>query len=419
MLRDFRSHSACAALLLPMIILPPLAAAEIDNRPLPLTVETAFPSVKWPGWESAAESGIVNPLRPILVTHAGDGSNRVFVPTQQGVVYVLPNDQQSAKAEVFLDIKDKVSYDDKTNEEGFLGLAFHPKFRENRQLFVYYTNKHKPHQNVVSRYRASDSELAKGDPGSEEILLVMDKPFWNHDGGTIVFGPDGYLYIAVGDGGLANDPFGNGQKLSTLLGKILRIDVDRKQGELAYAIPADNPFVGRRGARGEIWAYGLRNVWRFAFDPKTGLLWAGDVGQDTWEEIDLVVKGGNYGWNVREGLHPFVRKGGAPPATDKKPAGMIDPIWEYHHDVGKSITGGVVYRGKDVPELVGAYLYADYVSGKLWALWYDAEKNVVTANREIPLPTPIPIMSFGEDERGEVYFTTAAPDGRGVYRVTR
>jgi glucose/arabinose dehydrogenase len=358
-------------------------------------------------------------MRPILVTHAGDGSNRVFIPTQQGVVYVLPNDQQATKADVFLDIEDRVSYDDKTNEEGLLGLAFHPRFRENRQFFVYYTNKHKPHQNVIARYRPSDSDLAKADPGSEEILLVLEKPFWNHDGGTIAFGPDGYLYIAVGDGGLANDPFGNGQKLSTLLGKILRIDVDRKEGDRAYSIPADNPFVGRKNARGEIWAYGLRNVWRFAFDPKTGLLWAGDVGQDTWEEIDLVVKGGNYGWNVREGFHPLVKKGGTAPARDTKPAGMIDPIWEYHHDVGKSITGGLVYRGSDVPALVGAYLYADYVSGELWALWYDAEKKVVTANREIPLPSAIPIMSFGEDERGEVYFTMAAPDGRGVFRISR
>jgi glucose/arabinose dehydrogenase len=319
---------------------------------------------------------------------------------------------------VFLDIRDKVAYNDKTNEEGFLGLAFHPKFRENGEFFVYYTNKAPKHQNVIARYRVSKDDPSKADPASEEILLVLDKPFWNHDGGTLAFGPDGYLYIAVGDGGLANDPFGNGQKLSTLLGKILRIDVDRKDEGLAYAVPKDNPFVGRSGARPEIWAYGLRNVWRLAFDPKTGLLWAGDVGQDVWEEIDLIEKGGNYGWNVREATHPFVAKGGKP-SNAKKPAGMIDPIFEYHHDVGKSITGGSVYRGKKIPELVGAYLYADYVSGKLWALWYDAEQKKVTANREIPLPAPIPVMSFGEDEQGEIYFTAASPQGQGIYTLSR
>jgi glucose/arabinose dehydrogenase len=396
-----------------------LGAAEIDTRPLPLKIDTVFANVKWPGWTSGEESGIDNPLRPILVTHAGDGTNRVFVPTQQGVIYVLPNDPSGTKADVFLNIEEKVSYNDKTNEEGFLGLALHPKYRQNGQFFVYYTNKHKPHQNVVARYRVSKDNPNKADTDSEEILLVLDKPFWNHDGGTIVFGPDGYLYIAVGDGGLAADPFGNGQKLSTLLGKMLRIDVDEKSSDRPYAIPADNPFVADKDARPEIFAYGLRNVWRFAFDPKTKVLWAGDVGQDVWEEIDLVEKGGNYGWNAREGLHAFVKKGAQAPAVAEKPAGVIDPIWEYNHDIGKSITGGLVYRGKKIPELDGAYLYADYVSGKLWALWYDADKKAVTANREIPLPKSIPIMSFGEDEKGEVYFTTYSSEGKGVYGLDK
>ncbi|HVU88945.1 MAG TPA: PQQ-dependent sugar dehydrogenase [Pirellulales bacterium] len=394
-----------------------LSAAEIDTRPLPLEVQIAFPNVKWPGWASSEETGVLNALRPILVTSAGDGSNRVFIPTQQGVIYVLPNDQQATSAEVFLDILAKVQYDDKTNEEGFLGLAFHPKFRENGEFFVYYTNKEKKRQNIVARYRVSKDDPKKADPASEKILLVLDKPFWNHDGGTLAFGPDGYLYIAIGDGGLAADPFGNGQKLSTLLGKILRIDVDHTDGDLPYAIPKDNPFVGKADARGEIWAYGLRNVWRLAFDPKTKVLWAGDVGQDTWEEIDLIEKGGNYGWNIREGLHPFVKKGAKPPEKDEKRADLVDPIWEYHHDIGKSITGGAVYRGKKLPELDGAYLYADYVSGKLWALWYDADAKKVTANREIPLPKSIPVMSFGEDEQGELYFTTYSPEGQGVYRL--
>jgi glucose/arabinose dehydrogenase len=392
-------------------------AAEIDVRPLDLQVVDAFPGLQWTGWDFGADSGKPQAIRPILVTHFGDGSGRIVVPTQQGVIHSI--DPGASATKVFLDITPKVAYDDKTNEEGFLGLAFHPKFADNGQFFVYYTNKAKKHQNVVARYRVSKSDPQKADPESEEILLTFDKPFWNHDGGTIVFGPDGCLYIALGDGGLANDPFGNGQKLSTLLGKILRIDVDHAGDKTPYAIPKDNPFVGREGARGEIWAYGLRNVWRMAFDKKTGVLWAGDVGQDVWEEIDLIVKGGNYGWNVREGLHPFVRKGGKPPEADVKPADMIDPIFEYHHDLGKSITGGHVYRGAKHPELVGAYLYADYVSGKMWALTYDEAAKKVVANREISLPKGLAVMSFGEDQDGESYLTTFAVDGKGVYRLEK
>jgi quinoprotein glucose dehydrogenase len=390
--------------------------AEINTRPLDLKIEPVFTDVQWPGWESIEETGVDKPLRIILVGNAGDGSGRIFAPSQQGVIYSLAG-RDAKQAEVFLDIQDKVSYSDKTNEEGFLGLAFHPKFKDNGEFFVYYTNKKTPHQNVISRFHVSKDDPKKADPASEEILLVFDKPFWNHDGGTLAFGPDGYLYVAVGDGGLANDPFGNGQNLSKLLGKILRIDVDRKSGDLPYAIPEDNPFVGKQGARPEIWAYGLRNVWRMAFDPKTGSLWAGDVGQDAWEEIDLISKGGNYGWNVREGLHPFVKKGAPAVPHSPTPEGMTDPIFEYNHDVGKSITGGNVYRGKAIPELAGAYLYADYVSNKVWALWYDADTKQVIANREIPTPKPIPVMSFGEDEDGETYLTTYAANGQSIFKI--
>ncbi|HEV7998559.1 MAG TPA: PQQ-dependent sugar dehydrogenase [Planctomycetaceae bacterium] len=392
-------------------------ADEIDTRPLPLKVKVAFPDVKWPGWKSPEETGVSDPLRPILVTPAPDSSNRVFIPTQQGVLYVLPNNQQATTANVFLDISEKVSYREKQNEEGFLGLAFHPKYRENGQFFVYYTNKAKKRQNIVARYHVSKDDPNKADPNSEEILLTLDKPFWNHDGGTLAFGPDGFLYIALGDGGLANDPYKNGQNLSKLLGKMLRIDVDHKQGDLPYAIPADNPFAGKEGARPEIWAYGLRNVWRFAFDSETGTLWAADVGQDTYEEIDLIVKGGNYGWNIREGLHPFKLKRQKAVADTGKPANVIDPIWEYNHDVGKSITGGFVYRGKKIPELQGAYIYADYVAGKLWALRYDPEQKKVTANRPIPVTGNPAVMSFGTDQDNEIYFTTASAKGQGVFMI--
>jgi glucose/arabinose dehydrogenase len=401
---------AIAALLLLLA-----ADAPVDTRPLPLKVRTAFEKTTWPGWSGADESGMPVALRPIVVTHAGDDSGRIFVAEQRGKVYVVPSESHAGPAGVFLDVTELVSYDDKTNEEGFLGMAFHPKFKENGQFFVYYTDRSQPHRNVVARYRVSADDPNVADPQSGEILLTMSKPFWNHDGGTIVFGPDGYLYIAVGDGGAANDPFENGQKLSTWLGKILRIDVDKKEDGKPYAIPADNPFVKQKNAKGEIWAYGLRNVWRMAFDPATGALWAGDVGQDTWEEIDLIVRGGNYGWNRREGFHPF--------AKSKRPseasAEFVEPIFEYHHDVGKSITGGLVYRGKRIPELVGAYLYADYVTGKMWALRYDPKTQRVTANREIPLPQSIPVMTFGEDQQGEVYFTMAALNGQGIFTLDK
>lgn len=393
------------------IVAVPVCAEEINTSPLNVKVIPAYENLKWTGWSAEDESGQPKALRPILLTSFGDGSNRVVVPTQQGVIHTFPSDASTEATNVFLDIEDRVAYSDKTNEEGFLGLAFHPKYKENGDFFVYYTNKAKKHQNVVSRFKRSANDPSKADPNSEEQLIVFDKPFWNHDGGTICFGPDGHLYIAHGDGGLANDPYGNGQKLNTLLGKILRIDVDHKDPGKNYAIPKDNPFIDSKDARGEIWAYGLRNVWRMAFDPETGLFWAGDVGQDIWEEIDLIEKGGNYGWNLREAKHPFAK---SKSPSEARPD-LVEPIWEYNHDVGKSITGGFVYRGKRVPELQGGYLYADYVSNKMWALWYDPATKKVTANREIAAPAGVPVMSFGEDESGEAYFTTFSLQGKALY----
>jgi glucose/arabinose dehydrogenase len=390
----------CWSLVVLAVQFPACSLAQVDERPLNVQVVPAFPQIEWPEWVTGLDVGRPQDPRPLLITGAGDATDRIFVVSQYGSIHVFPNDPQADELKTFLDIRDRVQYDHKENEEGLLGLAFHPRYKENGEFFVYYSIKRdpNPHITAISRFRVSKDDPDRADPDSEEVLLTIKHPYWNHKGGTIVFGPDGYLYVGLGDGGAANDPHGNGQNLGTLLGSILRIDVDKKDPGLEYAIPKDNPFAGQPGKRGEIWAYGIRNVWRIAFDRETGALWAGDVGQNLWEEIDIIRRGGNYGWNIREGKHPF-----APSGSNN--VELIEPIWEYHHDVGKSITGGHVYRGRQVPELRGAYLYADFVTGQVWALWYDAEKEEVAANRTI-LPKGLPLMSFGEDDEGEVYFVT-------------
>ncbi len=366
-------------------------AADVDTRPLPIGVTDAFPGVRI--------------ARPVVVTHAGDASNRLFVGSQFGVIHVFPNDAATERTSVFLDIRSKVAYKEIENEKGFLGLAFHPQYATNGRFFVDYTaQENEKLTSVIAEYRVSRINANQAVPQSERVILRIEQPYWNHNGGTLTFGPDGYLYIALGDGGRQSDPSGNGQNLSTLLGSILRIDVDRSDDGKRYAIPDDNPFVSRTNARSEIWAYGFRNVWRMAFDRKTGQLWAGDNGEDLWEEIDLVTRGGNYGWRLREGAHRFGSRGSG------QRGDLIDPIWEYHHRVGKSIIGGCVYRGRRLPELVGAYLYGDYVTGDIWALRYDAARKVVTENRPV-FSNRLPLMTFGEDEGGEVYVTTMFSGG--------
>ncbi len=384
---------------------------EVDKTPLAIKTEIAFPNLQWTGW-TGEDNGIPAPLRPILLTHAGDKTNEIYVPTQQGVIHRLANSDATTKTEIFMDITDRVRYIDKQNEEGLLGMAFHPQFMTNGEFFVFYTDVKSKMANKVSRFRVSKTDPKKGDPASEEEIIRFEKPFWNHDGGTIAFGPDGYLYITHGDGGLFNDPKENGQNLKSILGKVLRLDIDHKANGKNYAIPKDNPFVETKDAAPEIWAYGIRNIWRMAFDRGTGRLWAGEVGQNLYEEIIILKSGGNYGWNLREAYHPFGKKG-----VNVTP-GLIDPIWEYHHDVGKSITGGFVYRGKKLPELTGMYLYADYVSSHVWALNYDAKLGRVTANREISSAN-VPILSFGEDAEGEPYLLTFTQSGKGIYRLVK
>ncbi|CAN5158529.1 hypothetical protein BH11PLA2_BH11PLA2_49800 [soil metagenome] len=385
---------------------------EVDETPLAIEMKPAFPNLKWTDWDDGSESGKVIPLRPIVLTHANDDSHRNFVLLQHGYIHSFDNSDAVTKTKVFLDISKKVRYVDKQNEEGALGLAFHPQFKTNGEFFVFYTPTDAKLTNILSRFKVKKEDPTVADPASEEVLLKITKPYWNHDGGTIAFGPDGFLYMVHGDGGLGNDPHENGQNLKTHLGKMLRIDVDHKADGKNYSVPADNPYLKTADALPEIYAYGLRNPWRFSFDRKTGQLWLADVGQGLFEEINHITAGGNYGWSVREGLHPFGKKG-----TDVR-KDLVDPIWEYSHDVGKSITGGHVYRGKQIPELDGAYLHADYVSPKLWALRYDAAKGRVTHNQMIAAP-PMPVMSFGEDEAGESYILGAIPKGHGIYRFTK
>jgi quinoprotein glucose dehydrogenase len=388
----------------------PLAAEE---PPLDAEVVRTFENLEWPDWITGADSGRYLDPRPVIVTGAGDGSNRLFFATEYGAIFVANNDAETSELKLFLDVRERViPFKKNENEEGFLGLAFHPRFKDNGEFFVYYSAKptrEHPHQSIISRFRVSADDPNRADPESEEVLLRIEQPYWNHNGGTLVFGPDGYLYIGLGDGGLGGDPHGNGQNLATLLGSILRIDVDRQDPGLAYAVPKDNPFIDVPGARGEIWVCGIRNVWRVTFDRASGTCWAADVGQNEWEEIDIIEKGANYGWNVREGLHSYSDQATAKfkpgPGYVKASGPLVDPILDYHHQVGKSITGGYVYRGKRVPALEGAYLYADYVTGQVWALRYDPTTKQVTSNRTIR-QSGTPVLTFGEDDQGEVYFTS-------------
>lgn len=372
----------------------------------------AFPKQKWTGWDPVTEDGKVRSIRPIEMTHAHDGTNRMFVATQRGVIHVFKNDPNVEKTTVFLDIEKQVApyYEKGANEEGLLGLSFHPDYEKNGQFYVYYTAREPAHMSKVSRFKVSKDNPNVADPNSEEVIWQLQQPFPNHNGGSIEFGPDGYLYISLGDGGSGNDPLGNGQNTKNVLGSILRIDVDGKDGDKKYGIPADNPFAKEKGPAPEIFAYGFRNPWRIAFDRKTGHLWMADVGQDLWEEVNIVVNGGNYGWSVRESAHTFGADGVA--ANNK----MVDPIWEYDHEVGRSITGGRVYRGSATPELAGCYIYADYVSGKYWALKYDEAKGKVVFNKSIPADTTLQALGFGEDQNGEVYVGVPSNNGQAIYK---
>ena len=343
----------------------------------------------------------VQPLGVIAPTNfVQDAGGRFLITEQEGRLRVLEQDQLDIEhlfVPAPMDITGRVS--SRGSEEGLLGLA--PSPHNERHLFLYYSAAN-PRRSVVSRFNYN-REVA---PESELVILEVEQPYRNHNGGQIAFGPDGYLYIGLGDGGSAGDPQGNGQDTSTLLGSILRIDVSESTPDQPYAIPPDNPYVNG-GGRPEIWAYGLRNPWRFSFDRETGDLWTGDVGQNEWEEIDIIEKGGNYGWNVLEGDHCFR------PRDDCDREGRVPAVWEYSLDGEPcSVIGGYVYRGSAIPWLQGVYIYGDFCSGKVFGLRY--ENGRVTEHKQLA-DTNLNIMSFAEDNTGELYLLSQR---EGVYRLT-
>lgn len=343
--------------------------------------------------------------QPLHVTHAGDSSGRQFVVEQPGLIWILKDGKKSAQP--FIDLRSVVGSNG--SERGLLSVAFHPEYESNGQFFVYYTDK--KGAIVVARYNVSKSNPDQGDSLTGKILIVQEKPYANHNGGLALFGPDGYLYIGTGDGGAAGDPLDAGQNVDILLGKILRIDVNKTEGSLAYGIPADNPFATtNQGQTRAVWAYGVRNPWRFSFDRATGDLYIADVGQNLYEEINYWKAGSpsgvNYGWDTMEGFHCFADGAGC------NQQGLQLPILEYNHRLGNSVTGGNVYRGSLYPALQGLYFYADFGTGRVWAA--RAGANGVWENDEV-MNAEAAVSSFGEDEAGELYF--ADYGGGNIYRV--
>lgn len=382
----------------------PTAATEAEVTPATSEEPTATaeaeptPEASAP-FDPAAISVALEPVNsnfaePLVVTHAGDGSGRLFVAEKGGRIWVLEGSE--ALPTPFLDISGSVSTD---YEQGLLGLTFEPGRPE--RFYINYTNLQG--NTVIARYRTS-SDPNVADPVSAEAILTIEQPAANHNGGHLIFGPDGYLWIGMGDGGAAGDRFGNGQNPDTLLGAMLRIDVS---GETGYEVPADNPFASGEGGAPAVWAIGLRNPWRYSFDRETGDLWLADVGQNAWEEVNHVpsdAPGLNFGWPIIESAHCFSEQ-------NCSTEGLVVPVTEYSRDLGISITGGYVYRGSEFPELQGGYFFADFGSGIVWAIPADAEALMEPT---IVLESGVNISSFGEDEAGELYVT--AFDGT-LYRL--
>jgi len=351
-----------------------------------LTLQNAFPNLSFNS--------------PVFLTPPCDNTNRIFVVEQAGRIKVFPNTQSSSTAKEFLNITDRVT---SGGELGLLGLTFHPNYETNGYFYVNYTADN-PLRTIISRFQVTDNPDS-ADKNSEFPILVFNQPYANHNGGWIGFGAnDDYLYISTGDGGSSGDPQNNAQRINTLLGKILRINVD---GGTPYTIPFTNPFYDSTNVniKKEIYAWGLRNPWRCSFDPVTGWLWAADVGQGAWEEIDIIQNGKNFGWRCYEGNYTYNT------ANCNYPE-YVFPIWEYPHGAECSITGGYVYRGATVPELTGKYIYGDYCSRKIWALEYDGSNP---PTNQLLVTAAGPITSFGVDQNDEIYVTSS--NGK-IYRFT-
>ncbi|PIE22792.1 MAG: glucose sorbosone dehydrogenase [Planctomycetota bacterium] len=414
--------SLCCVALLSSVVSCKPEPRDAQKIRLPFVLKDAFPKQK-------------KFDRPLLLEHTAADPGHVYVVSQVGRIWRIPADAKGHERQLFYDGSKSILHPRSGghNEEGLLGFAFDPGYAKNRHVWMYYSERRgrRGRQSVVARYDViwpKDADSAAGtsaagtsaagtspagpkvDVSTELRVLELRQPWGNHNGGTIVFGPDRMMYIAVGDGGAGGDPKKNGQNLGTLLASVLRIDVRKSTKDAPYAIPKDNPFVKRKGARGEIWCFGLRNPWRISFDRKTGELWCADVGQNRWEEVNRLVKGKNYGWRALEGTHRYDAK----TLAELKGQELVAPVAEYSHREGMSVTGGYVYRGKRFPELVGRYLYGDFVTGRLWSVREDrkgaeheVQRLLVGANG---------LSSFAELPSGELLLLRF--DGR-IYRMAR
>jgi glucose/arabinose dehydrogenase len=340
-----------------------LAQAALSAPVAAYTLTPAFPNI------------VVE--RPITLVIPNDGTDRLFLAQQRGQVRILPKDESGAEAQVFLDLSSRKmeATEQSKFEEGLNGMAFHPKYAQNGKFYLYYTQQ-EPKRAVLSEMQVSKTDPNRADPATERVLLEIPLPYWNHHSGNIAFGPDGFLYIAIGDGGGKDgDPLRWAQNPFVLQSKVLRIDVDTTSGARAYGIPQDNPFLGKDGHRPEVYASGFRNPWGMSFDAE-GSLWLADVGQELWEEINLVEKGANYGWSFRDGNVKYWRRTDEPLVETK----FTDPVFQYDHAQGISITGGFVYQGERVASLKNRYVYGDWGLGRIWALQYDKAAGKTVSN---------------------------------------
>ena len=385
----------------PLTQSPIINAARVPSAP----TSTSVPSAPLQSMNVQRVFPNVSSKRMVDLVFSNDDTERAFLVLQSGRIEVFDYTARDPQPREFLDIRSKVS--NKGNEEGLLGMALSPNFLSNGHFYLYYSAAG-PRRSIISRFSVNSDNLNSADPSSERVILEVAQPHSNHNGGQIRFGPKGFLYISLGDGGSRGDPEGNGQNLTTLLGSILRIDVGTLDSSGTYSVPSGNPFTDSSNSKSEIWAYGLRNPWRFSFDSVTGDLWVGDVGQSGFEEINLVTGGGNYGWNVMEGFHCYP---GADGSCDR--SGLESPVAAYDRGGGCSVTGGYVYRGSRLPQLSGAYVYGDYCTGKIWALRHDGAQ--ITEQMQI-VDSSLSISSFAQSPSGEIFILSF---DEKIYRFIR